>query len=405
MLNIFGLFDIFDIICHNGLGYTMIIERIEISKLINDPNNARKHDKKNIMAIKGSLTKFGQQKPIVVNAKNIVIAGNGTMQAALELGWDKIDIVRSELDGFDATAYALADNRTSELAAWDDDALNATLAALQSVDFDLPAIGFDAKDWENPKDENEGLTDPDDVPEVDENPYNVQTGDIWQLGNHRLMCGDSTKTDDVEKLMDGQNADMVFTDPPYGIGGPNSREAHWHRSNSAAGYKNYKKFSDDETDATNCVESIISFNSDIKLIWGANHFTHLIPMSHNWIVWHKRRDGDKDRNSDCELAICFGLNKCSVRIFQHEWKGMIKESERGNSRLHPTQKPICLAEWCFENYGNPKTVVDLFLGSGSALIACEKTGRICYGMEIDQHYCSVIIKRWEDFTGKKAIKK
>lgn len=121
----------------------MQIERIAISKLINDPNNARKHDAKNIMAIKGSLAKFGQQKPIVVNARDIVIAGNGTLQAASEMGWTEIDIVRSELDGFDATAYAIADNRTAELAAWDDDVLNATLEALKSVDFDLPAIGFD----------------------------------------------------------------------------------------------------------------------------------------------------------------------------------------------------------------------------------------------------------------------
>ena len=121
----------------------MKVERVAISTMINDPNNARKHDAKNIMAIKGSLAKFGQQKPIVVNDKNIVIAGNGTLQAASEIGWTEIDIVRSDLDGFNATAYGLADNRTSELAAWDSDALNSTLEALKSVNFDLPAIGFD----------------------------------------------------------------------------------------------------------------------------------------------------------------------------------------------------------------------------------------------------------------------
>jgi len=121
----------------------MKVERVAISTLINDPNNARKHDAKNIMAIKGSLAKFGQQKPIVVNDKNIVIAGNGTLQAAIELGWTEIYITRSDLDGFNATAYGLADNRTSELAAWDSDALNSTLEALKSVDFDLPAILFD----------------------------------------------------------------------------------------------------------------------------------------------------------------------------------------------------------------------------------------------------------------------
>lgn len=122
----------------------MKIEKIAISILVNDPNNARKHDKKNIMSIKGSLVKFGLQKPLVVDHNNIVIAGNGTLQAALELGWTEIDIVRSSLEGFNATAYALADNRTSELAEWDNDVLNATLEALKNIDFDLPAIGFDA---------------------------------------------------------------------------------------------------------------------------------------------------------------------------------------------------------------------------------------------------------------------
>ena len=132
----------------------MKIEKILLSTLVNDPNNARKHDKKNLMAIKGSLAKFGQQKPIVIDHNNIVIAGNGTLQAAIELGWTEIDIVRSDLDGFNATAYALADNRTSELAEWDNDVLNATLDALKNVDFDLPAIGFDIDDLKekSPKD-------------------------------------------------------------------------------------------------------------------------------------------------------------------------------------------------------------------------------------------------------------
>lgn len=120
----------------------MQVERVPISTLIKDPNNARKHDAKNIMAIKGSLAKFGMQKPIVVNAKNIVIAGNGTLQAAIEMGWTEIDIVRSDLDGFDAAAYGLADNRTTDLSSFDNDILNSTLEALKSVDFDLPSIGF-----------------------------------------------------------------------------------------------------------------------------------------------------------------------------------------------------------------------------------------------------------------------
>lgn len=192
----------------------MIIEKIPIEKLILDPCNVRKHNEKNLHAIKGSLARFGQTKPIVVNNENIVIAGNGTLEAARALGWSEINIVRTTLAGAEATAYAIADNRTSELASWDMDSLRLQLEGLEGEGFDLSEIGFDVGDWDK-KPDDESDKDPDEVPDVDDNPYGAQTGDIWQLGNHRLMCGDSTKIEDVEKLMGGEKADMVFTDPPY----------------------------------------------------------------------------------------------------------------------------------------------------------------------------------------------
>jgi len=190
-------------------------ETVAITSLVLDPANARRHPDKNLETIKGSLARFGQQKPIVVGKNNVVIAGNGTLEGARALGWDKINVVRTELEGTEATAYALADNRSGELAEWDANILGETLKSLQDIDFDLSAIGFDDDDLAKmmPTEVAEGLTDPDAVPE------NVETrckpGDLWILGDHRLLCGDSTNVQHVERLMGGQKASLCFTSPPY----------------------------------------------------------------------------------------------------------------------------------------------------------------------------------------------
>lgn len=191
-----------------------VLDKI-IADLVFDPINARKHPVKNIEAIKGSLTKFGQQKPIVINSKGIVIAGNGTLMAAKDLGWKNIKAVVSELDDLNQMAFALADNRTSELAEWDQDILSQQLAQLELNDFDIDILGFDDLDLPDDKGGTDELTDPDEVPEVPQNVFGVKRGDVWLLGNHRLMCGDSTSEEDVKKLMDGSRAVFCFTSPPY----------------------------------------------------------------------------------------------------------------------------------------------------------------------------------------------
>ena len=223
---------------------------------------------------------------------------------------------------------------------------------------------------------------------------------------HRLLCGDSTDKADVDRLMDGAKADMVFTDPPYGINEACYRveKVKKFRKQGVAKKGSYKQIEgDDSTDvAHKAIQIARGLGADCNIFWGGNYYD--LEPSSCWIVWDKRvEDNRKDLNSDCELAYVDHKHKASVRIFRHLWKGMIKGSEHGQARVHPTQKPIALAEWCFEKYGDPKTVLDLFLGSGSTLIACEKTNRQCYGMEIDPHYCSVIIKRYQDYTGKEAI--
>lgn len=228
-------------------------------------------------------------------------------------------------------------------------------------------------------------------------------GKLILKSRHRVMCGDSTSIGAVEKLMDGQKADMVFTDPPYGINEKCDR-AFSSKTRLAKG-NTFDQIKNDDSidcavDSFNLVQSL-----DIKrqVWWGANYYCHSLPQSGNWFIWDKRvEDKQKDLNSDCEMAWVKSDFK-SVRIFRHLWKGMIKESEHGQARVHPTQKPIALAVWSFDYFKNVNSVLDLFGGSGSTLIACEKTNRNCYMMELDERYCDVIINRWQNFTGKQAI--
>ncbi len=196
----------------------MQIESISVADLNLDPSNARAHPTKNLDAIKGSLAKFGQQKPIVIDANNVVIAGNGTLEAAKALKWSTVQCVRSCLEGTDKMAFAIADNRTSELATWEDTVLRDSLTALDEVGFDLGSIGFDDEDlkqWLGEAEKVEPGCDEDEIPEQVETICKL--GDLWILGDHRLLCGDSTDILQVERLMDGRKADLWLTDPPYGV--------------------------------------------------------------------------------------------------------------------------------------------------------------------------------------------
>jgi site-specific DNA-methyltransferase (adenine-specific) len=209
------------------------------------------------------------------------------------------------------------------------------------------------------------------------------------------MCGDSTDENDVSRLMAGEKADMVYTDPPYGVDIGNQSQG---KGGGVAKKIDYGKNDWDKNIPYPFLDIIKKMDST-KILWGANYYAEkLMPMA-SWLVWDK--DNGASDFADCELA-WVNTNK-AARIFKWRWAGMLQEDMKNKEkRVHPTQKPIALAEWCFKNYGEPKTVLDLFLGSGSTLIACEKTGRYCRGMELDEHYMSVIIKRWEEYTGQKA---
>jgi len=394
----------------------MKTELVKIETLVFDPANARKHGEKNLDAIKSSLQRFGQQKPIVVDANGVVRAGNGTLAAAKALGWKEIAIVRSPLSGSEATAYAIADNRTSELAEWDDDVLSQTLAALQIEDEELAlASGFDAK-------EIDALLAPDEVTEdeVPEPPVDPITkkGDLWILGDHRLLCGDSTKSEDVERLMNGEKASLLQTDPPYGIayvaGAKSKGQAISHDdiANDELDGEKLQKFLEETIKAVlpHLIDKCAFYLWHPMLTQGTFFAAAAAAAAdiliHRQIIWCKPSlvFGRGDYHWQHELCFYGWRKGFRPNFYGERNQTTLWHVGRETSKEHPTAKPVALWEAPFRNHTRTGDIVyEPFSGSGSQLIAAEQLGRKCYGMEISPQYCDVIVKRWENLTGKKAV--
>ena len=389
----------------------MKIERRKISELKNDPVNARKHSPRNLKAIRDSLDVFGQQKPIVVDSRGVVIAGNGTLEAARELGWDDINVTVTDLDPAHAQAFGIADNRTAELAEWDTDVLGQLLEGMDSDLADILSIDdLELPDSIDGGEQGEGLTDPDEVPEPPEEPI-TQTGDLWLLGEHRLLCGDSTSAEDVGRLMDGGKADMLLSDPPYGV-------SYVGKTKESLTVKN------DELDESSLTELIRNAFDNAEAICrsGAYWFAtvpagplHLL-FAEDWkrrgilrqiMVWAKDSLvlGHSEYHYQHE-PILFGWIAGDRHKNSDRTRTTLWEYDRPRaSREHPTMKPVPLwAQAVTDGSRRGEVVYDPFLGSGTTLIAAEQLGRKCYGMEIDPKYCDVIVKRWEEFTGKTATR-
>ena len=380
----------------------MQVEQIGIETLIPYANNARTHSEAQVAQIAASIREFGFNNPVLIDEQSSIIAGHGRVLAARKLELDTVPCIRlNHLSSTQRRAYIIADNKIAMNAGWDEELLALELTELTEFGVNMDLTGFTVDEIAelNPK-ITEGLTDEDVVPEVPETPI-TKLGDVWLLDKHRVMCGDSTSIDAVERLVNKQLIDLCYTDPPYGINEKGDRTA---RKTGLAKNHNLKDFKDDSIDyavqAYQIVEDIL--NIPRQVWWGANYYCHALPQSNNWLIWDKRvEDKMKDTQSDCELA-WVKSKWSSVRIFRHLWKGFNKDSERNQPRVHPTQKPVALAEWSFDYFKEVGTVLDLFGGSGSTLIACEKTNRSCLMMEFEPHYCDVIVKRWQEFTGKKA---
>lgn len=369
-----------------------IIEK-NIKELIPYEKNPRKNDQ-SVDKVANSIKEFGFKVPIVVDKNNIIVCGHTRYKAAKKLGLSVVPcVVADDLTEEQIKAYRLADNKVAELAEWDIDLLGEELDGI--FDIDMSEFGFDLTEEEE---ETEIIEDG--VPEEVE-PIAKQ-GDIWQLGRHRLMCGDSTDKETVELLMDGKKADMVMTDPPYGIDvvGDNGEVG----ANFGVAKKgNYSKvIADDTTDTAKASYEILKELCDKLIIWGGNYFLDFLPSSDGWLIWDKRVDsGIRNTFADGEMAYC--SFHTPVRIYHQLWNGMIREGEK-EKRVHPTQKPIKMLSEILEDFTKQDNVIlDVFGGSGSTLIACEQLDRTCYMMELDPHYVDVIIARWEQFTGQKAV--
>jgi 16S rRNA G966 N2-methylase RsmD len=412
---------------------------MKLSELKPDPRNANKGTERGRNAVKESLVSLGAGRSIVIDRNGVILAGNKTAEAAKSAGISEDAVViqtdgsklvvvqRTDLDANDpkAKALALADNRTAELGLeWNTDVLKELsseidLAPYFSASELSELLPSDSEQIE--KDENTP-TLPDGLPVTREN-------DVWQLGRHRLICADGTDAANLAILLRDEPVQMVYTDPPYGVeivqgnrvstglppgpalrgkvgaDKPFGKVGNIHNGMKMKPIIEANTYApiigDDSTDTAIRAFQVCSTLTPkpVMIFWGGNYYASALPDSSCWVVWDK--DNGESFFADAELA--WTNQKTAVRIFKHTWNGLIKASERGEKRCHPTQKPVALAEWCFEKYGaTGDKVLDLFGGSGSTLIACEKLNRVCYMSELSPHYVDVIINRWQTYSGNVA---
>jgi DNA modification methylase len=375
------------------------IKTITVDKLIPYVRNSRTHSDAQIAQIAASIKEFGWTNPILVDAENGIIAGHGRLMAARKLGYKEVPVIElKDMTETQKRAYVIADNQLALNAGWDFSLLSLEVADLKENDFDLDLLGFDPKELEKllEPEEVEGLTDEDEVPEVPEEPK-TKLGDIYQLGNHRLMCGDSTSIDAVEKLMDGQKADMVFTDPPYNIDYQGVKDKREKIKNDKMPDNEFVDF---------LTESLMG--CEIMYVCCSWHYAHLfreamIKIARQpkaMIVWDKVNPAQHLDKYFKQHEIIFYYGDYGG---QKTLRGDVWTLKRQKNTVHPTMKPVELIEIALKDNPGKKIVYDGFGGSGSTMIACEKLGRSSMMMELDPKYCDVIVKRWEDFTGKKAV--
>jgi len=374
------------------------IEYRDQSGLIPYVNNSRTHNDEQVSQVAASIREFGFTNPILIDEKGGIIAGHGRLLAAKKLGLEKVPtITLVGLSEAQKKAYVIADNKLALNAGWDTTALTAELERLQELDFNLDLTGFDADELAQllQPEQVEGLTDEDAVPETPETPRTVE-GDIWVLGNHRLMCGDSTSIDAVDKLMDGARADMVFTDPPYNVAFNGRSGKHDVIKNDDLTEKEFESFVD------GVCQTIQALAPRAYYIWCNWKFYGLLQdrlLYNACIVWAKNVFGmGSGYRHQHEFCLFAGKVDDWIKNESDLW-----QVKKDTGYVHPTQKPVALSIRAFSNHVKLLNVVDLFGGSGSTMIGAEQAGRNCYMMELDPKYCDVIVKRWQDFTGEKAV--
>tara|TARA_Y100000768_G_scaffold4785_1_gene3411 strand:+ start:140 stop:1372 length:1233 start_codon:yes stop_codon:yes gene_type:complete len=391
------------------------ILNLEIKNILPYQTNPRKNDEA-VNVVAKSLEEFGFQQPLVLDANNIIVVGHTRFRAAKQLGLETVPcVIADHLSSEQINAYRIMDNKSAEYASWHDGLLVQEMTSLLESNYDLELTGFsniELKDMGldvNLGFVDEGFIEDDDVPDLPDEPVTKQ-GDVWILGNHRLVCGDSTDPLILNDLMGSQKADLVLTDPPYNVAYVGKTKDQLKIKNDSLNDQQFRKFLKDAF-------AVI----DKKLKEGASFY-----------IWHADLEGynfrGACRDTNWEVRQCLIWNKNSIVMgrqdyhWRHEpclygWKSgaahnwyadrkqqtILDFRRPQKSKVHPTMKPIDLLCYLIKNSSKiGDVVIDSFLGSGSTLIACEKTGRQCYGVELDPQYCDVIVKRWENFTQKTA---
>lgn len=388
----------------------MNITEKNVAELIPYANNSRTHSDEQVAQIAASIKEFGWTNPILIT-ENSIIAGHGRLMAARKLGMSKVPCIEvKNLTPAQVKAYIIADNKLALNAGWDNELLNIEFQELEELGFNLELTGFslDEIDALKPVELNEGLTDEDAAPDV---PVEAKTkpGDIYQLGKHRLMCGDSCSTNDMEKLCDGQLVDMWLTDPPYNVAYEGGTGLTIKNDNM--GDDQFRQFLRDAY----VTADLVMKPGAVFYIWYADvetyNFSGAIKDA-GWkmsqiLIWKKSSliMGRKDYHFIHEPCL-YGWKEGAAHLWASDRKQttiMEFEKPRKNGE-HPTMKPVALFEYqMLNNTKGGDIVLDSFGGSGTTLIAAEKNGRVARLMELDPKYCDVIVKRWEDFTGKKAV--
>lgn len=395
-----------------------------LDSLIPYARNSRTHSEEQITKIAASIKEFGFLNPVIVDGESGIVAGHGRVMAAKKLGMDEVPVIEaSHLTEAQRRAYVIADNRLALDAGWDDEMLRVEFAELEGLGFDLELTGFTLDEIKalEPEQLTEGLTDEDAVPEVPEQPVTV-LGDVWVLGRHRLMCGDSTSVDEVNTLIQESMVDLVVTDPPYGVSYADKNKS---LNKSGKGNRIQTPIKNDHLQGSELKDFFLASFSCLYLAMkpgspfyifapqGGEQMIMMmmmqeasLPVRHE-LIWVKNNHvlGRADYHYKHE-PVLYGWKDGAG----HPWYGdrnkfsIWNVNKPAQSKLHPTMKPVELVEIPIQNSSKGHDVVlDLFGGSGTTLIACEKTNRIARLMELDPKYCDVIVKRWQDFTGKQAI--
>jgi len=381
--------------------------------LIPYARNSRTHSDEQVTQIASSIREFGFTNPVIIDDKNNIIAGHGRVMAAKKLGIDEVPcVVVTGWTEAQKKAYVIADNKLALNAGWDEKMLSLEFDELQELGFDLTLTGFTGDEILalKPLEETVGLTDEDEVPETPEVPVTV-LGDIWLLGNHRLMCGDSTSIDAVERLMDGKKADMWLTDPPYNVAYEGGTKEKLTIQNDSMSNDAFRQFLRDAYSAADAVMK----KGAVFYIWHADSEGYNFRGAATDIGWKVRQCliwkksslvmGRQDYHWKHEPCL-YGWKDGAGHLWAADRKQttILEFDKPSRNGEHPTMKPVELFQYqMLNNTKGQDIVLDSFGGSGTTCIAAEKNGRYAYMMELDPKYCDVIIKRWQDFTGKKAV--